>query len=144
MMNATTFLYALGALIFLALADFFLKLSSTRISNQLGTLVYAGVALIVAAIWVAWEKFSGAEFRVTTEGLLAASLVGVCFALVVVFLSRTFASGGNLSVAAPAIRLSALVLASALGITILGEQITWRWIFGVVLTFAGIYFIVTR
>ncbi|MBI3914546.1 MAG: hypothetical protein HY327_10245 [Chloroflexi bacterium] len=143
-MNTSTFLYALGALVFLALADFFLKVASTRISNQLGTLVYAGAALIVAAIWVASEKFSGADFRVTAGGLIAASLVGVCFALVVVFLSRTFSSGGDLSVAAPAIRLSALVLASALGITILGEQITWRWVFGVGVTFVGVYFIVTR
>ena len=143
-MNISTLLFALGALVFLALADFFLKLASTRISNQLGTLVYAVAAVTVAAIWVAWEKFSNAEFQFTAQGALASALVGVCFALVVIFLSRTFSSGGNLTVAAPAIRLSALVLASTLGIFFLGEQVTWRWALGVALAFAGIYFIITR
>lgn len=143
-MNISTLLYALGAVICLACADFFLKLSSDRISNNLGTLIYAITAIAIPTIWVAWSKISNESFQVTREGALASMLVGIFFSLVVVFISKTFASGGNLSIAAPTIRLSALMLASFLGILILGEAFTWRWALGVLLTFAGIYFIITR
>lgn len=143
-MNVSTILYALGAIICLACADFFLKLSSNRISNNLGTLVYALTAVVVPTAWVAWSRFSNEEFQVTREGVLSSMLVGIFFSLVVVFLSRTFASGGNLSIAVPTIRLLALVLGSALGILVLGELFTWRWALGILLTFVGIYFIITR
>jgi drug/metabolite transporter (DMT)-like permease len=125
----------------LASADFFLKLSSTRISNSVGALVYAFAVIVVPSLWVAWQKFTGESFVITTEGILASIMVGISFSLVVVFLSLVFGAGGNLSVAAPTIRLSALVLASALGILVLGEPFTLRYAFGVVLTFVGIYFI---
>lgn len=143
-MSPSLILYSLGAVICLACADFFLKLSANRISNSLGTLVYALTAVVVPTIWVMGSKFSNGEFQITRGGVLTSMLVGIFFSLVVVFLSKTFASGGNLTIAAPTIRLLALVLGSALGILVLGELFTWRWALGVALTFAGIYFIVTR
>ena len=143
-MSPSVYAYAFLTVLCLASADFFLKLSSTRISNSAGALVYAFAAIALPALWVAWQKFTGGSFLITTEGVLASIMVGVSFRLVVVFLSMVFAGGGNLSVAAPTIRLSALLLASALGILVLGEPLTWRYAFGVILTFAGIYFIITR
>jgi drug/metabolite transporter (DMT)-like permease len=101
-------------------------------------------AVAPPALWVAWAKLNNVEMQVSREGIITSMLTGVFFSLVVVSLSLTFQSGGNLSVASPVIRLSALVLASFLGILILGEVVSGRWAFGVLLTFAGIYFIVTR
>ena len=71
-------------------------------------------------------------------------LVGIAFSLAVVFFSLTFATGVNLSIATPAIRIVAIVLASALGIMVLREEFTLRYALGVVLAGAGIYLIVTR
>jgi uncharacterized membrane protein len=143
-MTLSAFAYALGAVICLAFADFFLKLSSSRISTNLNALIYAMTAVVPPALWVVWAKFSNVEMQVTRGGIIASALTGIFFSLVVIFLSLTFASGGNLSIASPAIRLSALVLASFLGILILGEVVSLRWVLGVLLTFAGIYFIITR
>jgi uncharacterized membrane protein len=143
-MSPSVYGYALLTVLCLASADFFLKLSSTRISSSLGALVYALAVFIVPTIWVAWQRASGQSFLITTEGVLASVVVGVSFSLVVVFLSLVFAGGGNLSVASPTIRLSALVLASALGILMLREPFTLRYALGVLLTFFGIYFIITR
>jgi len=143
-MNPSAFLYALGAVVCLASADFFLKLSSTRISGSVGTLIYAITAIAPAAVWVAWMKYRDEPLQVTNEGILASMAVGISFSLVVAFMSLVFGSGGNLSVAAPTIRLSALVLASVLGILVLREPFSFRYAFGVVLTFVGIYFIITR
>lgn len=137
-------LYATGAFICLASADFFLKLSAGRISSSLNTLIYAVTAVVPAAIWVISERLSNTTQLITREGVLTSMAVGVSFSLVVVFLSLTFASGANLSVAAPTIRLIGIVIASSLGILVLGEQFSLRYALGVLLTFAGIYFIVTR
>lgn len=143
-MTLSAILYAVGAFICLASADFFLKLSAGRISSSLGTLVYAVTAVVPAAIWVAWQKISHESLQFTREGALASIAVGISFSLVVVFLSLTFANGANLSVASPIIRLLGIVLASSLGILVLGEAFSLRYAFGVLLTFAGIYFIITR
>ncbi len=143
-MNLSTLLFALGAALSVALADFFLKLSANRISTNLVTLIYAFTATVIPTIWVLWSKFSGESLIFSREGALLGVLVGISFSLAVVFFSLTFASGVNLSIATPAIRLVAIVLASALGILILREDFTWRYALGVALTFAGIYFIVTR
>jgi len=143
-LNLSTILFALGGAISVALADFFLKLSSGRISSNLVTLVYALTATLIPTAWVLWDKYHGAPLILTREGALLGMLVGISFSLAVVFFSLTFATGVNLSIAIPAIRIVAIVLASALGILILREDFTWRYALGVVLAGAGIYLIVTR
>lgn len=143
-MNWSAFLYAIGAVVCLASADFFLKLSSTRISSSVGTLVYAMTAVLPPLVWVLWNKFSNSSLQVTKEGVLASIIVGLSFSLVVAFFSLTYAAGANLSVATPTIRMIAIVAVSALGIVVLREDFTLRYALGVVLTFAGVYFILTR
>ncbi|OGO33148.1 MAG: hypothetical protein A2Z03_11215 [Chloroflexi bacterium RBG_16_56_8] len=143
-MNLSALVYAVGAFVCLASADFFMKLSAGRISSSLNTLIYAMTAVVPAAIWVAWERLTNTSQVMTREGVLTSMAVGVSFSLVVVFFSLTFANGASLSVASPTIRLIGLVLASALGILVLGEQFSWRYALGLLLTFAGVYFIITR
>ncbi len=96
-MNLTAVAYAVGAVVCLASADFFLKLSSTRISSSMGTLVYAITAVVPALIWVIWMKATDNSLSITKEGVLASIMVGISFSLVVAFLSMTFAAGANLS-----------------------------------------------
>jgi uncharacterized membrane protein len=142
--KSTALLYAMGCALSLASADFFLKLSSTRISKSLGTLVYAMTAAVLAAVWVAWSGLSGTPFNITRSGVFANMVVGASFMLVVACLSGLFATGANLSVMVPVVRLMGIVLAALLGIVVLGEPITWRYGVGALLTLAGVYFIVTR
>lgn len=143
-MNVSTILFALGGAISVALADFFLKLSSGRISTNLVTLIYALTATAIPTIWVLWSKYQNETLTFTREGALLGVVVGIAFSLAVVFFSLTFATGVNLSIATPAIRIVAIVLASALGILVLREDFTLRYALGVVLAGAGIYLIVTR
>ena len=143
-MSVSAILYAVGAVICLASADFFLKLSSTRISSSLGTLVYAITAVFPALIWVVWMRVTNNALSITREGVLASMMVGISFSLVVAFLSLTFAAGADLSIASPTIRSAGIVLASSLGILLLREEFNPRYALGILLTFAGIYFIVTR
>jgi uncharacterized membrane protein len=84
-LNLSTLFFALGAAISVALADFFLKLSTNRISPNLVTLVYAITATAIPTIWVLWERFNGASLKFTPEGAFLGVLVGIAFSFAVVF-----------------------------------------------------------
>jgi len=142
--NRTAFAYAVGCALSLASADFFLKLAAGRIGRSAGTLVYAATATLVAAGWVASTRLRGVPLGLTPTGVLTSALVGVSFMLVVACLSGLFAAGANLSVAVPAVRLTGIVIAAVLGITVLQEPLTWRLGLGALLAVAGVYFIVSR
>jgi len=76
-LSVSALFYASGAVVCLARVDYFLKLSSSRISTSLGTLVYALTAMGVPMIWFGWSKFSNEEFQITREAVIASMLVGL-------------------------------------------------------------------
>jgi drug/metabolite transporter (DMT)-like permease len=144
MAQYTWILFPIGAALSLAAADFFLKLSSSRISSNLLALIYSLATLILPAILLAAARARGEEISSTREGLFFAILMGIAFSSVVIFLNLTFVSGVNLSVGTPVIRMAGIIIASLLGILVFGEGISWRYVFGFVLAVVGLFFIVTK
>ena len=69
--------------------------------------------------------------------------VGIAFSAVTALLYVTFAYV-SVSLGSPTIRVLGIVIASLLGILVLGEPFTWRYALGVILTIAGIALIVLR
>lgn len=135
--------YALTCSIFLALADFFVKLASNKISASLGMFIYGTTTFLISLIWIAYVKFTGQTLLITKPGLLYSLAVGVAFTGVTLLLYVTFARV-SVSVGSPTIRVIGIVLASLLGILILREPFTGRYLLGVALTVVGIVLIVLR
>ena len=135
--------YALVCSIFLAAADFFVKLASNKISASLGMFIYGATTFLISLIWIAYVKFTGQTLLITKPGLLYSLAVGVAFTGVTLLLYVTFARV-SVSVGSPTIRVIGIVLASLLGILILREPFTWRYLLGVLLTIAGIALIILR
>jgi drug/metabolite transporter (DMT)-like permease len=77
-------------------------------------------------------------------GFLCALGVGVAFSSVTVCLYRTFEANAPISVAMPLIRLSGLFLVVLLGLVILREPLSLRYIVGLVLACIGLYLVVVR
>lgn len=127
----------------LALADFLLKLASDKISSSLGMLVYGFITLAVAAGWLAYQRAAGQPAFVTGVGWLYAAGAGLAFAAVTLLLYLTYARV-SVSVGSPLIRLTAIVLTSLLGILVLREPVTARYVLGLVLALAGVALIVAR
>ena len=71
------FPYALLCAIFLASADFFVKLASNKISSSMGMLVYGATTFTVGLIWVGYLKITKQPFLITQPGLLYAIAVGI-------------------------------------------------------------------
>jgi drug/metabolite transporter (DMT)-like permease len=68
----------------------------------------------------------------------------LAFSAATLLIYLTFGAGAPISVASPAIRLGALLLASLIGLTLFHEPLTWRYVLGMVLAVSGIYLIIIR
>jgi uncharacterized membrane protein len=135
--------YALLCSIFLASADFFLKLASNKISASMGMFVYGATTFIIGLVWVGYLKLTKQPFLITQAGLLYSIAVGVAFGTVTILLYLTFARV-SVSLGSPTIRVMSILIASMLGILLLHEPFTWRYLFGLILTVSGVALIVFR
>jgi uncharacterized membrane protein len=128
---------------FLATADFFVKLASNKISASMGMFIYGATTFVFGLAWIGYLKITGQSVLITRTGLLYSFAVGVAFSLVTMLLYLTFAHV-SVSLGSPTIRVLGIVIASLLGILILKEPFTWRYVLGVILTIAGVTLIVLR
>ena len=137
------FPYALLCSIFLSSADFFVKLASNKISSSMGMLVYGATTFTVGLAWVGYMKITKQPLLITQQGALYALAVGIAFSVVTLLLYVTFARV-SVSVGSPTIRVTGILFASMLGILLLHEPFTWRYLIGLLLTVAGVALIVFR
>ena len=135
--------YALACSIFLAAADFFIKLATNKISSSMGMFVYGATTFTVGLIWVGYLKIMGQSLLITRSGLLYAIAAGLAFSFVTILLYLTFVHI-SVSVGSPTIRVMGIVIASLFGILLLHEPFTWRYGLGVILTIVGVMLIVLR
>ena len=135
--------YALVCSIFLASADFFVRLASTKISSSMGMLVYGATTFTVGLTWVGYLKVTKQPLLITQQGLLYSLAVGIAFSVVTLLLYLTFARI-SVSIGSPTIRVMGILIASMFGILLLHEPFTWRYLLGLILTVAGVALIVFR
>lgn len=105
--------------------------------------VYGVTTFTVGLIWVSYLKVTGQSLLITQSGFLYAMAAGLAFGFVTILLYLTFAHI-SVSIGSPTIRVMGIVIASLLGILVLQEPVTWRYILGVILTIAGVALIVLR
>jgi uncharacterized membrane protein len=135
--------YALTCAVLLAAADFFVKLASDKIAAGLGLLIYGATTFAVGLAWAGYLRATGQVLTASPLGLAYAVGVGLAFSGVTIFLYLTFARV-NVSIGAPIIRLTGIILASLLGILLLREPVTWRYALGVALAVCGVVLIIVR
>ena len=136
--------FAAVATVALALADFFIKQASNKISNSLALLVYGMCTFVVGLAWVIGAGWSRTPMFAQREGIGWAIAVGLAFSAVTVGLYLTFSAGASLSIASPAIRITALLITAALGILVLREPINLRYTVGMALAIAGLGLIIFK
>ena len=136
--------YLIGTGLALGLADFCTKLAAGKISNGLGFLIFGICTFTISSVWFLWQSFHRVDHLVTSSGVVAGTAAGICFSLVTLGLYASFASGAPITIASPVIRILGLLIASLLGLTVLQEPISWRYLLGVLLAASGILLIITR
>lgn len=128
----------------MAIADFLLKIGSTRLSVSLGLVTYGGSAFFIGLGWLAWQKLNGESHLAEPLGVAAGISVGILFSCVTVCMYSAFNAHAPISLLSPSIRLGGLLLASLMGFALLQEPLTLRYLAGVLLASGGVYLIMTR
>jgi drug/metabolite transporter (DMT)-like permease len=137
-------LFGLISAMLMASGDFFLKIASGKVSNSVGVLLYGTCTFLTGLIWTLVQKSQGKPLFAQPVGVAAGLATGVSFGLATVALYGAFSRGAPVSVGSPFIRLGSLLVASLLGLTLLREPLTWRWVLGLAFAITGVYLIVTR
>lgn len=141
-MNWLTF--ALTTIVFYSLFDFFVKLTAGKIHDGLGVFLMNFVSTIVLLAYLVISKMRGEDIFLTKPGGVFYSIIaGVSISLAGIFFLKMFATGTNLSVGVPLVRIGIVLMASLLGVFVLKEGVNLKYIFGFLLSCLGLYLLTT-
>jgi uncharacterized membrane protein len=136
--------YALLTVLFYSVFDLFVKLSSQKVNDGLAAFIFNFVSTLVLILYLAWQMSHGNKiFEWKPNGLLFASVGGIAIGLASIFFIKMFATGTNLSVGVPVVRIGMVILGSLLGVLILKEGINLKYILGFLISIAGLYLLIT-
>ena len=137
-------IYAFATIFCYSLFDLFIKLSSSKMHSSVNGIIVNIVALVIGIIYFVYAKAQGEKVLIIKQGgLVPAVLAGIVVGFAGIFLVKMFASDVNLSFGTPVVRIGSVVLASLLGVLILREGLNARYLFGFVLSLAGLVLIFT-
>lgn len=138
------FIFAVISAIFYSLFDFLIKLSSDKINIWLNAFLANFVSCLIALGVLLYLYFHGEKVFVTKQGgYLYTILAGIAITGAAIFFLKMFAVGTNLSLGVPIVRIGMVILGSLLGVILLKEGITLKYMLGFFLSIAGLYLIVT-
>ena len=126
------------ASVFFGLALIFVKLSSQRAHPVLANLFLLLTALALQLIVIAFLKWKGTAFTVTSAGVYYAMLAGLCVGSYSICLFLTFAKV-DIAKATPIIYIGAICLAILFGVLFLRESFSWLKVAGLALSGVGIF-----
>ena len=141
-MPASSLALAVVGMVLVALADFSIRQSAGRISPSLGAFIYSVAALVVLGSWTLWARSRG-PLEVTNAGIGWSIGTGLFFGAFTGVLFMLFSAGASLSVTAPTVRIGGIAIASALGLIVLGENLSVQYVVGVAVTAVGIALVLT-
>ena len=137
-------MYAGLTVISYSVFDFFVKKTSGKVDDFLGTLIINLMAVVPALIMVAYLKLTGKEMAVSGEGMKYAVLAGLSVGLASITFLKMFSQGAGLALGAPVVRVGMVVGAVVLGSLVLRETLSVRQMLGVTLGVFGIILIMLK
>lgn len=139
--------FAILTIIFYALFNFFLKLSSERIHAGLGGFIISLISSVVLLVFLGFTKLiRGEEFFSSTKpgGILYSLLAGLFVGIATIVNIKMYSMRVSLSVGVPLTSIGTVFLVSLIGILILKEGITARYVVGFTLSLLGLYILITK
>jgi len=135
--------WALVAAVLNGVVDFMFKLSSGKINSALGGIILNLVGIVPLVAFFVYIYLNKQAVVVTKQGFAFMAIAGVCVGMITIALFKMFSTGQNISVATPVMRISGIVFASLLGVIILHEPISLKYIVGFALSILGLFLITT-
>lgn len=137
--------FAILTIFFYSLFDLFLKLSSDKMNTWFNAFIINLVATVVLLVFVIIAYFNGEKlFDIKPGGWLFSILAGLAVGGASIFFVKMFATGTNLTIGVPLVRVGMVVLGSLLGIFLLKEGYSLKYFLGVVLSIVGLYLVIVK
>jgi uncharacterized membrane protein len=130
--------YVLATIVFYVGLDFFLKKAAGRIDDFWGSVVINAVSTLPALVFVIFAKLSNKEILVTKDGLIFSILAGLSIGIGTITFIKMFATGTNLSIGSPLVRIGIILGATLVGIFVLRETLSPRQMVGIAMSILGL------
>lgn len=117
--------------------NFFVKLSSGAIHEIVGAVVLQAAALMLGLVMLGYLKVSGETFIVSTKGVTAALVAGLCVGLAEICSYYAFSRGLSGSVGIPIMVAGGVCVGVLLSVLFLKEVLSGYQILGIVLMLGG-------
>jgi len=125
-------------LLFYALYNFFISLSSGDIHQVVGALILQITAAIFGGLVLLYLKLTKTELLVSKKGILFAVLAGICIGVAEISYFFVYSKGISATVAIPIVMGGTVLVGSILGFIFLKESITLWHVLASILIIAGI------
>lgn len=131
-------IFILVALIFYALYNFFIKVSSGNIHQVVGAVILQITAALFGGLILLYLKLTNKELMISQKGIIFAVLAGVCIGIAEITYFFVFSKGVSASVAIPIVMGGTVLVGSLLGIFFLKEAINLWHVLASLLIIVGI------
>jgi len=135
-------IFAVLTIICYTLMDLFIKLSAGKIESGLGGLIINLASVIPPLLWVVLFKLSGQKVPHTKDGLIYSTIAGLSIGIGAICFMKMFATGVNLSIGVPFVRIGIVIAASILGVVLLKEGLSPKLLVGLILSLTGLYLLI--
>jgi len=134
----TWLIFAISTAILYGFFDYFIKLTSGKVSDALATLIVDGIATLIATGYVIFLKFRGEQFMATKQGLTFAIIAGILTGLFSITFIKVFSAGANLTLGVLIVRVGMIIVSVSLAIGVLRESLTPIQMIGGALALVGL------
>lgn len=122
---------------------FLVKLSSGKIHASLGASIFNFSAFILTGVYALWVKRQGTMPIIQSQGALYSALAGLAVGGAGICLYTMLGIGTNISLGYPVYQIGSILLVSVLGILVLKEPISARFLAGAAISLIGLYLLAT-
>lgn len=138
------FVYALLTVIGYVGLDYFIKQASGKIDDFLGGVILNTVAVLPPLLVYLWMRFSGKDIFVSKEGVFSSVAAGLFIGFGTITFIKMFATGTNLSLGSPLVRIGTIVGTVLIGTFLLRESLSPRQIVGILLSVFGLILVLSK
>jgi len=136
--------YAFLTTIFYVGLDYFIKKTAGKIDDFLAAVIINVFAVLPALFVYIWLRITNKEILFSQEGLLYSVLAGVSIGIGTITFIKLFATGANLSIASPFVRIGIIIGTTLLGVFVLKESFTIRQVAGILLSISGLLLLIFK
>jgi uncharacterized membrane protein len=141
--NMMWMIYAVGVAFCTALMDLFIKYSTGKIHDGLGSIILNFSSIVPVLIYTLAGKISGDKIVFSKLGVFYSVLGGLSIGFATLFVFKVLALDINLSIVVPVFRVGIMIFSTIFGVLLFKENLNLKFIAGFLMVLVGLFLIST-